>query len=66
MAEEKKAAAKAAAEEQKRKYTDLPPGEHSGVGGVHGSITIPESGTYETSDPVEQGFIESVLGGTSS
>jgi hypothetical protein len=52
-------------EEQSKKYTDLPPGEHAGVGGTHGTIKIPDSGTYETSDPVEQGFIESVLGGTS-
>lgn len=45
-------------------YSGLPEGTHAGLGGVHGTITIPSGGSYSTDDPVEQGFIEGVLGGT--
>jgi hypothetical protein len=47
-----------------RSYSGLPEGTHAGLGGVHGTLTIPSGGSYSTDDPIEQGFIEGVLGGT--
>jgi hypothetical protein len=65
VAEEKaaKAPAKREVKNVSLKYTGLPAGEHAGVGEAHGTIKIPESGNYETSDPMEQAFIQNVLGG---